>query len=40
MLDDTCYFIPCQTKKEADLLCSLLSTLEAKAFLKSLVFTD
>jgi hypothetical protein len=40
MVDDTCYFIPCQSKKEAELLCSLLSTMEAKAFLKSLVFTD
>jgi len=40
MVDDTCYFIACQSKKEAELLCSLLSTVEAKAFLKSLVFTD
>lgn len=40
MVDDTCNFIPCQSKKEAELLCSLLSTMEAKAFVKSLVFTD
>lgn len=40
MLDDTCYFVPCQSKREAELLCSLLSTMEAKAFLQSLVFTD
>jgi hypothetical protein len=40
MVDDTCNFIPCQSKKEADLLCGLLSSTEAKAFLKSLVFTD
>ena len=40
MVDDTCYFIGCQSKKETQLLCSLLSTMEARAFLKSLVFTD
>jgi hypothetical protein len=40
MVDDTCYFIPCHSKKEAELLCALLSSKEARAFLKSLVFTD
>ncbi|MGO9136232.1 MAG: SAM-dependent methyltransferase [Syntrophales bacterium] len=40
MVDDTCYSIPCQSKKEADLLFELLSSVEAKAFLKSLVFAD
>lgn len=40
MVDDTCYFIPCRSKEEADLLFELLSSVEAKAFLKSLVFAD
>jgi hypothetical protein len=40
MVDDTCYFIGCQSKNEAELLCSLLSTMEAKAFLSALIFTD
>lgn len=40
MVDDTCYFIGCQSKKEAELLCCLLSTIDARAFLKALVFTD
>ena len=40
MVDDTCYFIPCQSKEEAYLLFELLSSEEAKAFLKSLVFVD
>lgn len=40
MVDDTCYFIGCKSKKEAELLCGLLSTMDARAFLKSLVFTD
>ena len=40
MVDDTCYSIPCKSKEEADLLFELLSSVEAKAFLKSLVFAD
>jgi hypothetical protein len=40
MVDDTCYFIPCQTKKEAYLLFELLNSVEAKAFFKSLIFAD
>ncbi|MBN2267731.1 MAG: hypothetical protein JW725_05350 [Candidatus Babeliaceae bacterium] len=40
MVDDTCYSIPCQSKEEAYLLFELLSSVEAKAFLKSLVFAD
>ena len=40
MVDDTCYSIPCQSKEEAYLLFELLSSEEAKAFLKSLVFVD
>jgi len=40
MVDDTCYFIPCQSKKEAYLLFKLLNSVEAKAFFKSLIFDD
>lgn len=40
MLDDTCYFVGCHSKSEAELLCNLLSTMKARAFLNSLVFTD
>ncbi len=40
MVDDTCYSIPCQSKEEADLLFGLLSSAEAMAFVKSLVFSD
>ena len=40
MVDDTCYFIGCQSRDEAELICNLLSTTEARAFLNSLIFTD
>jgi hypothetical protein len=40
MLDDTCYFIPCQSKDEANLLFEILSSVESRAFVKSLVFED
>jgi hypothetical protein len=40
MVDDTCYSIPCQSNDEADLLFELLSSVEAKTFLRSLVFSD
>lgn len=40
MVDDTCYFIGCQSRKEAELLYNLLCTTDARAFLNSLVFTD
>ena len=40
MVDDTCYSIPCWSKKEAELLYVLLSSSRAGEFLNSLVFTD
>ncbi len=40
MVDDTCYFIPCQSREEAELLFELLSSTAAKEFLSSLVFAD
>jgi hypothetical protein len=40
MVDDTCYFIPCQSQEEAELLFQLLASAAAKEFLNSLVFPD
>ena len=40
MVDDTCYFIPCQSQEEAELLFELLDSTAAKEFLNSLVFSD
>ena len=40
MVDDTCYFIPCQSQEEAELLFELLASAAAKEFLNSLVFPD
>ena len=40
VVDDTCYFIPCQTKPEADFICDLLNSDLCQRFLKSLVFFD
>lgn len=40
VLDDTCYFIPCQSKEEADYLAGLLNSEAAQEFLKSFIFWD
>ncbi len=40
VLDDTSYFIPCETKREAEHIASMLNTPEAKAFFESYVFWD
>lgn len=40
MLDDTCYFIPCTSQKEADFLVSLLNSQVAKEFFSSFIFWD
>lgn len=40
MVDDTCYFIPCQSQGEAELLSEMLASPAAKEFLNSLVFPD
>ena len=40
VLDDTCYFIPCETKEEAEFFCSMLNSDMAKTFIRSLVFFD
>ena len=40
MLDDTCYFIPCTSQKEADFLANLLNSPLAKEFFSSFIFWD
>ncbi|MBI3021933.1 MAG: SAM-dependent DNA methyltransferase [Candidatus Omnitrophica bacterium] len=40
VVDDTCYFIPCQTKHEAQFVCDLLNSNVCQRFLRSLVFLD
>jgi hypothetical protein len=40
VLDDTSYFIPCETKQEAESIALMLETPEAKAFFESYVFWD
>jgi len=40
MVDDTCYFIPCETEEEADVVLSLLQTRQAQLFLSSIIFWD
>ena len=39
-LDDTCYFIPCETKEEAVFFELLLNSKVAQSFIKSLIFPD
>ncbi len=40
VLDDTCYSLACQTKKEAQLLGRLLNSDTAKEFYSALIFWD
>ena len=40
MLDDTCYFLPCDTKEEAETLVSMLNTTPAGEFFSAYVFWD
>jgi len=40
VFDDTCYFIPCSSQKEAQFLYELLSSDVCKKFIRSLVFLD
>ncbi|NQT01667.1 MAG: SAM-dependent DNA methyltransferase [Planctomycetes bacterium] len=40
MVDDTCYSLPCRSRKEAALVCDLLNSDPCKNFIKSLVFLD
>jgi predicted RNA methylase len=40
VLDDTCYFLPCHSESEAQLLEALLNSKPAQEFLRSLIFWD
>lgn len=40
MVDDTCYFIPCDSKSEAAFFADLLNSGTAQRFIAALVFTD
>ena len=40
LLDDTCYFLPCDTETDCDLLVELLASLPATQFYSSLTFWD
>jgi hypothetical protein len=40
VFDDTSYFLPCSSRKEADLLCALLNSDTASEFYSSLIFWD
>jgi len=40
VLDDTCYFIPCDSKQEAEFFARLLNSKTARRFLSAIVFTD
>lgn len=40
VLDDTCYFIPCESKFEANKICALLDSETGREFFKSFIFWD
>lgn len=40
VLDDTAYFLPCRTRREAELLAELLASRPAQEFLRAFVFWD
>ncbi|MEK6250251.1 MAG: hypothetical protein N2C12_18855, partial [Planctomycetales bacterium] len=40
LLDDTAYFLSCQTEREADTLCALLNSDTASAFFGAFIFWD
>ena len=40
VVDDTCYFLPCKTREDADFLTRLLNSPTAKRFFRSFVFWD
>jgi hypothetical protein len=40
VLDDTCYFVPCQSEKEARYLVGLLNSTIAKKFFEAFIFWD
>jgi len=40
VLDDTCYFLPCESEKEADKICSLLNSKAGREFFEAFIFWD
>ncbi len=40
VVDDTCYFIPCESKAEAEFFADLLNSETAQRFISAIVFTD
>lgn len=40
MVDDTCYFLPCDTEEKAKIVLELLKTEQASSFLSSIIFWD
>lgn len=40
VLDDTCYFLPCRTERDARVLAELLNSQAARGFFRSFVFWD
>ncbi|MBM4386972.1 MAG: hypothetical protein FJ088_04485 [Deltaproteobacteria bacterium] len=40
MVDDTCYFIPCDSMEEAEFFAGLLNSKTAQQFISTLIFTD
>jgi len=40
MVDDTCYFIPCNSKSEAEFFANLLNSETAQRFISAIVFRD
>ena len=40
VLDDTCYFLPCQTEHDARIIAQLLNSQTAKGFFRSFIFWD
>lgn len=40
MLDDTCYFLPCQTQEEAEFIAALLNSEPAREFFSAFIFWD
>ena len=40
MLDDTCYFLPCESGEQATIICDLLNSKACREFINSLIFLD
>jgi hypothetical protein len=40
MLDDTCYFVPCESAEQASILAAILNEESCLSFVNSLIFLD